>query len=826
MSKKNKRVVIQSENPVTQEEPQNNNIEKVSSDSDFQLGTFISKYASVLAILLLAIMAFVVYKDFILFKKAFLYKDIGSDTLNFYYPYGFLQAEYVHKYGLPSWSFQYGMGQSLMLFCLMDFFNIIFYIFDTENYVYLIIVREMLKLLCTGLVFFKYLKVLKVSNAAALYGIIILCFSGYMVLGGGWYIFSYDTFCVAFLLLAIELAFSRGQYMLIPIAVFFVAISQPFNLYLFSLFAVGYLILRHFQNSEDFNYKKFAFFLGKVALFGLVGLLISMPFFLENFFQMLESPRGSGEASYVNTLKNHSIFGLANGIELGTTIMRFFSSDILGTANAFKGYNNYLEAGIFYVGLPTLLLVPQVFGYLGNRLKACFGILLAFWVLPLIFPFFRYAIWGFVGDYYRTYSLIVSIFFILFGIFSFDFLIKTKKINWIVLLASIAVLITLTSLSYFPDNSGINKSILTNVRFLLCAYGVLLLALSKIKNATGVILVIFFGVLIGEEVYMARITVNKRDIVSVSELNEKIGYNDYSKEAIKYIKDNDKSPFYRMDKTFGSGNSAYMSLNDAMLHGYYGTTAYSSFNQKYYINYLQSTDVNTSKSESFTRWSFGMTDRTIIQSLNSVKYLLAKEKRNSLWKITHDSITTIGNITIFRHKFVLPLGYTHRNYMKRSEFEKLSMGKKDSYLLEACYVDDADVDLLKPLNRVSSKDSLLLPVLSFETYREKINTLKKDSLDLTSFSETNIKGKVNASANEVLYLSIPYDKGWHLKVDGNDQKFIKLDAGMSGVLLNKGMHQIELNYELPYFYKGLALAVMGVLGYLLLFVFRKKIALI
>lgn len=822
MSKKNKKTVIQQVIPQKKQEFSTSDTILTENNSSFQIGNFVSKYAFLLTMFVIGIMAFWIYKDFILFKKIFLFKDIGSDTLNFYYPYGFLQAEYIHKYGMPSWSFQYGMGQSVMLFCMMDFFNIIFYIFDTKHYVDLIIVREMLKLLTTGIVFYKYLRILKTSEVVAAYGSIILCFSGYMVLGGGWYIFSYDVFCIAFILLALELAISKSNFLLIPFGIFFIAISQPFNLFIFGLFLLGYLIMRNLQKDEVFDYKKFGFQIGKVVLFGIIGMLISMPFFLENFFQMLESPRGSGEASYANVLKSRPILSIVDGIEFGTSVMRFFSSDMLGTGNAFRGYNNYLEAPIFYIGLPTLLLVPQIFNFLNQKARIGFSIILGLWIFPIIFPYFRFALWGFVGDYYRGYSFMVAMILAIYGIMALDMILKTKKLNWIVLVLTVIGLIGLTAFSYFPDGNSINKSIMLIVRFLLVIYAVLLFFLSKAQNS-AIIVAIFLAVLVGEEVYMARITVNKRDVISKKEVQEKIGYNDSSVEAIKYIKENEKASFYRIDKTFGSSPAIHSSLNDAMLLGYNSTTAYSSFNHKYYINYLQSSGA-INKEETSTRWSTGVVGRSILQSLNSVKYILAKTNKNPSWKYSHDSLTTIGDVSIFKHKYVLPIGYAYKDYITRSEFEKMPIDQRDYFLLKTFFVDDTDVDLVKNLNKISTKDSIDLALFSFDIYRDNINNLKKDTLNLTSFEETHIQGKVNASTNEMLYLSVPFDKGWHLKVDGKEQNFVKVNAGMSGAILNKGEHTIDMTYELPYFFKGLMLALVGVLLYVILFLFRKKLA--
>src|SRR3954466_2920481 len=73
-----------------------------------------------IALGLIVIVAFLVFKDFILLNKLYLYKDIGSDTLNGAYPLFYNYANYFEKYGLPSWSFEEGMGQNILGSFLRD----------------------------------------------------------------------------------------------------------------------------------------------------------------------------------------------------------------------------------------------------------------------------------------------------------------------------------------------------------------------------------------------------------------------------------------------------------------------------------------------------------------------------------------------------------------------------------------------------------------------------------------------------------------------------------------------------------------------------------
>lgn len=776
-----------------------------------------------LSMLVIGLMAFIVYKDFILYKKAFLFKDIGSDTLNYYYPYFYLQADYFHKHGLPSWSFQYGMGQSTVLFSLGDLSNLISFIFSTKNYIYIIIVREMVKLICTGFVFYKFLKLLNLSNTTSLFGSLIICFSSYMVLGGCWYVFSYDLFCLAFLLFSTESALTKDKFFALPVAYFFIAISQPFNLFLFSLFLFGYLILRFTFLEKRILAKDFYIFLAKLGAFAIIGLMLACPFFLENFFQMLDSPRGSGDASYANTLKQFPIFGTADKWQLGTNIMRLFSSDMLGTGNNFKGTNyNYLEAPMFYCGLPSLLLVPQVFGFLNKNAKRAFAVVLAFWLLPSIFPFFRYSLWLYVGDYYRAYSLIVSITLMIFAIYSLDLILKRRKINATVLIGTLVGLFILMAPNYFKDKDAINGTISMMVKTLLLGYSALLWFIPKVNKPSNLIYA-FFGLLVIELTYFSSVTVSDRSVVTSNELKQKVGYNDYTNEAVSYLKQFDKSPFYRIDKAYFSSPAMHGSLNDAMLQDYYGTSCYSSFNQINYINYLHENGVINKTNEFDTRWPKGLVSEAILQSLNAVKYLLVKDFTNPSLRATHDSIAQFDNIKLLRHKFILPMGYGYKSILRKSSFLKASNYQKRFLLLKSCYVEDDQYEKIKDLVAFDVKDTVQPGMSEWSLYRSGIDSLKKDTLAITKFAETHIEGTFNASTSELLYLSIPLDKGWHVKVDGNDEKLIKTNGGMSGIILNKGQHKIVMDYKLPYFFTGVKIALVALTIYFLLFLFRNKL---
>jgi uncharacterized membrane protein YfhO len=88
--------------------------------------------------------------------------------------------------------------------------------------------------------------------------------------------------------------------------------------------------------------------------------------------------------------------------------------------------------------------------------------------------------------------------------------------------------------------------------------------------------------------------------------------------------------------------------------------------------------------------------------------------------------------------------------------------------------------------------------LDQEAFKDGYDKLKKDSLNVTEFEDTSIKGTINASEDGVLYTSINYDTGWSVYIDGekvssSDIVSIGNDA-LLGVNITAGEHTVEFKY--------------------------------
>lgn len=97
---------------------------------------------------------------------------------------------------------------------------------------------------------------------------------------------------------------------------------------------------------------------------------------------------------------------------------------------------------------------------------------------------------------------------------------------------------------------------------------------------------------------------------------------------------------------------------------------------------------------------------------------------------------------------------------------------------------------------------------------EKNDNDKKAILKLKKSQSYNVKLKKNKVSfnidvkdnNQLLMITIPYELGWNLKIDGKVKKADKLYGAFLGTYLDKGTHKLELSYFPPGLKIGIAIS--------------------
>lgn len=763
---------------------------------------------------------YIVFCDFINLKKIFLFKDIGSDTINMGYPLLVNYSEYLKTEGIPGWSFSQGMGQNMFPLWLGDFFSNFIMLFDKDTIPKVIVFMEIFKILLCAFIFFKFLKEIKLSGFACLIGSLLYAFSGYVILGGTWIVFSTEAVYVAIMLLGFERWLNKGKWFLFLLGITLIGFLQPFYLFSYTIFLIVYIIVRYNDVYEG-NWKGFMLFGLKTVGIAALGVAITAYQLLPDVLMLLESPRVGGEAGLSAKLKAHPMFDLPDEFLRFTTTFRAFGSDILGTGTKFKGWVNYLEAPLFYCGILSLIGFPHVFGNLSKKQKLFYGILTLVFVLPIFFPFFRYAFWIFSGDYFRTLSLIIVILMLYYTAKSISYIEQTGKLNKIVVVVTGILLLVLlyTPAPQFKANIDHGKQNFAGILIVSYSFLLFLLSLkSSVKHFAklGIVILCFIEVLVSSNT-----SINKRDTMHKRELTEKVGYNDYTVDAVNYLNKNDLS-FFRINKDYSSGLANHSSINDAKAQCFYGTSSYHSFNQKNYIKFLGDLNVINAKDEYSTRWAKGLGDRPILFSLVSGKYWLSKRTDNAVVNMGFDSINTFGDVKVYKNKFALPFGFTYDKIIGEDDLKKLSPTQKDFSLLRACVIGNEDKSTFSSFKIFNMADTVT--PLTFNNYQNYVNGLMVDNFVISKFSENNILGSVNPAGTKILFFSIPFDEGWSAKVNGIETKLYRVNVGLTGLLINKGKNDVELSFEPRLKQKGKLISIISILllGALLTLDFYKR----
>lgn len=111
--------------------------------------------------------------------------------------------------------------------------------------------------------------------------------------------------------------------------------------------------------------------------------------------------------------------------------------------------------------------------------------------------------------------------------------------------------------------------------------------------------------------------------------------------------------------------------------------------------------------------------------------------------------------------------------------------------------------------------------LDINKLNSAVNILKQnDELKITEYNKNIIKANINVTKKQTLYTSIPFDKGFEIRVDGKKIKGEKLFDTLLTFDLEKGNHEIEIKYLPRGIKSGL---IMSILGIGVFIIERKKI---
>lgn len=759
-------------------------------------------------------------------NKNFIYSDNLSQYLPTYkYLYNVLHGTATFPY-----TFSKGLGGTMfgaLFYGLSSPFNILLYFFsDIELFM---IISILFKIGLSGLTCFlllnkkgfKHINCLIFSLTYSLSGYLCLYFIHIMWLDAVW--------LLPLLIIAIDKIISKDNDLMYIFILFISLLSNYYTGYMLTLFSVFYYIQQLYLKYDDKyfikkNIKRILKFLLITFLVGCLVMFILIPVYYES----LEFYRASSKWNFINLV-----------------FLDLFSGTYVGYENIYNTLNE--NAILIYCSTFSILLNVLYFlnKSISKKEKISTTILLLFMLLPVfIKPLDR--LWHlFTNTSYFSYrySFILILLIILNSIKTFELdSIYNKKIKFFLvfyLILSCSMIFTIKT------NSAVYNLSLSNVfiTLLFMIIGAILIYYKKNKLAYCLIVI--------ELIFNLGITCFHLKKTQTYELKEK---------SVNILQKYNSSS-YRIETTKN------FTLNDGLYGNYNGVTTFLSSQNKRNILFGLCLK-NTSFNNTYKYIHYN----TFYDILVSLKYIIDKNI-NLNYKLLEEF--EIDNIKYYlqENPYALNLGYTVSDKIKdfdifnnkeNSYFSDLFSsidGEKNDYLIQLnlekinskayimkknkryseIYLTTEFIPTNIDISKISQKDNRIIYFdqnnedVKFE-FQEDIQNLKAYTIDIEKIKNfvnnreqlilnenkgNFLSGTINVSKDSIMMLTMPYERGWAIYVDGIKVNYYELLDSFIGIDLTKGFHKIEMYYYIP----GLELGIIISLSSLIIIMtyeIRKK----
>ncbi len=145
---------------------------------------------------------------------------------------------------------------------------------------------------------------------------------------------------------------------------------------------------------------------------------------------------------------------------------------------------------------------------------------------------------------------------------------------------------------------------------------------------------------------------------------------------------------------------------------------------------------------------------------------------------------------------------------------------KKKFILDLGYHDEGETLSFSSKN----DESLNLSAYKIDTtvLDKFITKLGEQPLIVNDYDETSLTGSINVSAPGQLVMSVAYEPGWTLLVDGVETDMELFADTFISVSLDKGWHTIELNYFPKGLICGILMSILSIGAFVAICVLQKK----
>lgn len=746
-----------------------------------------------LLVILVLIVSFIIFSPYFINQMPLTYgTDIKPQWFEFYTEFKNLIMQFLETKQLPFYSWNLFLGNNFFAsksyYLMGDIFSYIGLLIPL-NFFDVAQILEVLKFLVSGLTMYYLLGQYKFNAKVKLMGSIAYTFSSWAIFFSGQLSFLSFYCWMPLYFAAIEQYIQKGKKLLFPFTCMILLFTNFYFFYTLSFFTPIYYIYRYSLIKENFQ----TFFRDTAVLIGcyLLGVFMTGVLTIPTIAYILQNDR-VGKFSMKLFFDQPSIYLHELCARLVPNYIYIYRTNVFETAS------HTTRELCLYSGTITALLLPQIFSDPDKKFRKATIIFYLMLNLVLLFPMLSSAAHGFSDSSFR-WTLILILVQVLILCHYLDNLsrINTKNLKITAGISILILMIIIPLTVYLFKHEALSAYKNQILLFLVAIIFVILNTwfLLKKRSVMFLLLVLCFEYSIsGFTLYYSRMSTEGITYEFINSVTHVL--QDEDQELNQFLENIEPVNPLQYYRTFIPLESIYwnFSHNMSLMVQLQGTMTYDS---TYAPSFNEMKEIAPQVKDYESDWIFNIKDPNILQFL-SVKYAVVTTSselpEGMNWRLLTDNYRS--GLLVYRNDDYRPLGITYNKIMASE-----SVGKND------------DLAWLMDTVLCNSED--------YSTIQDHMASNSRTELENIKYQGNYLTGTCNPDESSFLVLSLPYDKGWNVFVNGQNTKTYSVNGGFIGFGLMAGRNQIEMYFTPVGFKQGALLSSLGFFGYFTLIIYEK-----
>ena len=182
-----------------------------------------------------------------------------------------------------------------------------------------------------------------------------------------------------------------------------------------------------------------------------------------------------------------------------------------------------------------------------------------------------------------------------------------------------------------------------------------------------------------------------------------------------------------------------------------------------------------------------------------LRWNITPKSTDTLYAFFPTDHTHLATLSLSFNSQKRPLGY----YFDESSYHILNLGSfpvNNAFYLE-----------MKPVGQQVCMKNAQFYHENLSELKKAISILKQDETNLQKLSSSHLKGTFVSSSEKSLFFTIPYNKGWTIRIDGKTVPVFKIFNTFLAVPVTEGVHTIEMRFIPSGLLPGIVISLLSLI---------------